>query len=69
MKNEKISVIVAIYNVEKYLTKCVESILNQTYQNLEILLVDDGSTDKSGEICDFYEKQDSRVKAIPRFSL
>lgn len=66
MKNEKISVIVAIYNVEKYLTKCVESILNQTYQNLEILLVDDGSTDKSGEICDFYEKQDSRVKVIHR---
>ena len=49
---EKISVIVPVYNVEAYLERCVESILKQTYSNLEILLVNDGSTDKSGELCD-----------------
>lgn len=48
-----VSVIVPIYNVEKYLARCVDSIINQTYKNLEIILVDDGSTDKSSEICDF----------------
>lgn len=59
-----ISVIVPIYNVEKYLSTCIESILNQTYKKLEILLIDDGSTDKSGEICDEYTKQDNRCIAI-----
>ena len=49
-----ISVIVPIYNVEKYLEKCIQSIINQTYRNLEIILVDDGSTDSSGEIADKY---------------
>lgn len=49
-----ISVIVPIYNVEKYLPTCIESILNQTYKDLEILLIDDGSTDNSGKICDQY---------------
>ena len=48
---EKISVIVPIYNVEKYLKQCLDSIINQTYKNLEIILVNDGSTDKSGSIC------------------
>ncbi|MCU9612322.1 glycosyltransferase [Caldibacillus lycopersici] len=61
-----ISVIIPVYNVEKYLKNCVESILNQTYKNLEIILVDDGSTDSSGEICDFYQQIDKRVKVIHR---
>ena len=60
----KISIVVPIYNVEQYLPKCIDSILNQTYQNLEILLVDDGSPDKCGEICDKYAKKDSRIKVI-----
>ena len=50
--NDLISVIIPVYNVEKYLEKCVNSILNQTYKNMEIILVDDGSLDRSGEICD-----------------
>lgn len=64
MKKEKISVIVPIYNVEKYLRKCIKSIINQTYQNLEIILVDDGATDNSGEICEEYAKKDNRIKVI-----
>lgn len=59
-----ISVLVAVYNVEQYLKQCIDSILNQTYKNLEIILVDDCSTDKSGQICDNYAKKDSRVKVI-----
>ena len=59
-----ISVIVPIYKVEPYLRKCVDSILNQTYRNLEVILVDDGSPDKCGEICDEYAQKDSRVKVI-----
>lgn len=62
--NSKISIIVPIYNVEKYLEECIESIINQTYKNIEIILIDDGSTDKSGEICDKYSKKDSRIKTI-----
>lgn len=54
---ELISVIVPVYNVEAYLPSCVDSILNQTYQKLEILLVDDGSTDRCPQICDDYEKE------------
>lgn len=64
MKMEKISIIVPIYNVEKYLKTCLDSIINQTYQNLEIILVDDGSTDNSGEICEEYRKTDSRIILI-----
>lgn len=60
----KISVIVPVYNVEHFLSECVDSIINQRYNNLEILLIDDGSTDKSGEICDKYSKKDSRIKTI-----
>ena len=60
----KISVIVPVYNVEKYLSKCVESILAQTHKNLEIILVDDGSPDRCGAICDEYAKKDSRVRVI-----
>lgn len=61
---ELISVIVAIYNVEPYLSVCLDSILNQTYANLDIILVDDGSTDGCPEICDAYQAKDSRVRVI-----
>ena len=59
-----VSIIVPIYNTAKYLPKCLDSILNQTYQNLEIILVDDGSTDDSGTIAKNYAKKDSRIKVI-----
>ena len=59
-----ISVIVPIYNVEKYLKKCIDSIMGQTYKNLEIILVDDGSPDGCPEICDNYAETDSRIKVI-----
>lgn len=59
-----ISVIVPVYNVEDYLDRCVESIINQTYKNLEIILVDDGSTDSSGKKCDSYALKDSRIKVF-----
>lgn len=59
-----ISVIVPIYMVERYLGMCIESIINQTYQNLEIILVDDGSTDRCPEICDLYAKKDERIRVI-----
>lgn len=61
---EKISVIVPVYNVEKYLDRCLKSLFNQTYENIEIILINDGSTDRSGEMCDMYEKEDSRVKVL-----
>lgn len=61
---KKISVIVPIYNVEKYLNRCVDSILAQTYENLEIILVDDGSPDNCPQICDGYAKRDSRIRVI-----
>lgn len=59
-----ISIIVPVYNVEKYLERCMNSILNQTYEALEIILVDDGSTDGSSQMCDAYAKKDSRVKVV-----
>lgn len=59
-----ISVIVPVYNVENYLNECVESIINQTYSNLEIILIDDGSTDNSGAICDSFNANDSRVVVV-----
>ena len=59
-----ISVIVPVYRVEHYLNRCVESILCQTYSDIEVLLIDDGSPDRCGQICDEYEKQDCRVKAF-----
>lgn len=62
--NELISVIVPIYRVEKYLSKCVESIQQQTYKNIEIILVDDGSPDHCPQMCDRFAKEDPRIKAI-----
>lgn len=59
-----ISVIVPVYNVEDYLHQCVDSIINQSYTDLEIILVDDGSKDNSGKICDEYAQQDSRIRVI-----
>ena len=66
MLDEKdlISIIVPVYNVEKYLDRCIDSIINQTYKNIEIILVDDGSTDQSSIICDKYSKLDKRIKTI-----
>ena len=64
MKIDKISIIIPIYNVEKYLEKCLNTIINQTYKNLEIILIDDGSTDNSSTICDEYCKKDKRIKVI-----
>ena len=62
--NPLVSIIVPIYNVEEYLNKCLDSIINQTYKNLEIILVNDGSTDGCGNICDEYAKRDNRIKVI-----
>ena len=64
MKNVKVSIVIPVYNAESYLTDCIDSIINQSYQNIEIILVDDGSTDNSGNICDNYAKKDNRVKVI-----
>ncbi len=63
-ESPKISVIIPICNVERYLYQCIDSVLEQTYENIEVLLVDDGSTDGCGAICDLYSKKDNRVKAI-----
>ena len=57
----KISVIVPVYNIEPYIRECLDSIVNQTYSNLEIILVDDGSTDSSGLICDEYAQKNKRI--------
>ena len=62
--DDLISVIVPIYNTQEYIRECIESIINQSYKNLEIILVDDGSTDTSGVICDEYSKIDSRIKVL-----
>lgn len=64
MCQPKVSVVVPVYNVEKYIDRCVESIVNQTYDNLEIILVDDGSSDNSPALCDMWAKKDSRIKAV-----
>ena len=60
----KLSIITPVYNVEKYLVKCIESILNQSFKDFELILINDGSTDSSGEICERYANQDVRVKVI-----
>lgn len=64
MQNELISVVVCVYNGEKYLARCLDSLINQKYKRIEIVLVDDGSTDMSGSICDEYAKKDDRVRTI-----
>lgn len=61
---ELISVIVPVYNVESYVAECIESIQNQTYMNLEIILVNDGSTDASGDICDQYAAYDGASRSF-----
>jgi glycosyltransferase involved in cell wall biosynthesis len=61
---ELISVIIPVYNVEKYLKRCIDSIINQTYRNLEIILIDDGSNDNSSNICDEYQNRDNRIIVI-----
>ena len=66
MENDipKISVIVPVYNVERYLDRCIQSILNQTLKELEIILVDDGSPDNCPALCDEYAQKDARIKVI-----
>ena len=64
MKTDLISVVIPVYNVEKYLERCLDSILNQSYSNLQIIIVDDGSTDTSGKICDRYAMKDSRIQVF-----
>ena len=61
---EKISVIMPVYNVERFVRQSIESVLNQTYKNIELIIVDDGSKDSSGKICDEYSKKDERIKVI-----
>lgn len=62
--NMKVSVIIPVYNVEKYLFRCVKSVIDQTYENIEIILIDDGSEDNSGKLCDNYVQLDNRIKVI-----
>lgn len=64
MHEKKVTVVVPIYNVEKYLDRCIESVVNQTYKNLEIILVDDGSPDACPQMCDAWEKKDKRIKVV-----
>lgn len=62
--NPLISMIVPVYNIKKYLARCIDSIRNQTYQNMEVILIDDGSSDGSAEICDKFAKVDERITVI-----
>lgn len=64
MKNSKISIIIPVYKVERYLDRCVNSVVNQTYTNLEIILIDDGSPDNCDKICDSWAERDKRIKVI-----
>ena len=60
----KISIIVPVYNVEKYLERCVESILKQTMTNFELILINDGSSDNSGQVCDELSRKDARIRVL-----
>lgn len=62
--NPRISIIVPVYNVKKYLDECIESVVQQSYHNIEVILVDDGSTDESGAMCDAWTKKDKRIKVV-----
>ena len=64
MTNPLITIVVPIYKVEKYLGRCIDSLVAQTYPNIEIILADDGSPDRCGAICDEYAQKDSRIKVI-----
>lgn len=64
MRLIKISVIVPIYNAEKYLHRCIDSILSQSFKDFEVLLIDDGSTDNSGKICNNYAAKDARIRVF-----
>ena len=64
MEKTLVSIIVPVYNVEKYLEQCINSLINQTYEEIEILLINDGSKDNSGKICDEYKKKDKRIKVF-----
>ena len=64
MQDKMVSVILPVYNAEKYIEECIYSIINQNYSNLELFVIDDGSTDGSGAICDKYVEYDSRVKVF-----
>ena len=64
MKNPLVSIIIPIYNSEAFLDKCIQSAINQSYKNIEIILVNDGSIDSSGEICNNYSSIDDRIKTI-----
>ncbi|MFB4007608.1 glycosyltransferase family 2 protein, partial [Streptococcus pneumoniae] len=61
---DKVYIVIPVYNVENYLQYSVGSLIKQTYENIEIILVDDGSTDSSGEICDQYAREDDRIKVL-----
>ncbi len=61
---EKISVIIPVYQVESYLKKCIDTVIEQTYQNIEIILIDDGSKDNCPQICEEYAQKDTRIKVI-----
>ena len=64
MKKFLVSIIIPVYNVQDYLRKCLDSIAHQTHDCLDVILIDDGSTDRSGEICDEYARQDMRFRVI-----
>jgi len=68
MKPQLVSVIIPVYNVKKYLNRCLDSIINQTYDNIEIILINDGSTDTSREVCHLYSKKDKRIKVIDKIN-
>ena len=64
MENDLISIVLPIYNVENYLERCIKSVISQTYKNLEIILVDDGSTDDCSKMCDEWAEKDNRIVVV-----